>query len=278
MNHANFTTEFVLETRNFRDPWFWLPLGIMMLCVLLSLCAPVNRHITVFLNHTFANQSALADQLWLFISMFTEGAIILPLVLSLCLVRPHLLLGYVMTILTSSLLVLSFSILADMSGPTVALKEQIITVGQYASAWSFPSVQVTWTVSALGFLFFHNKRTWLRILLLVSILLVTASRVVLGAHWVLDVTVAAFIGWLCAYGGFLIVLSIPLILPKLLLYGLACINFALGIYTAVFYSQSPLFQSIPQYTIATVIVGFSLSFLYKLTYSKTFLHHKSTYH
>ena len=85
--------------------------------------------------------------------------------------------------------------------PAVLAADLIHIIGPAYKSRSFPSGHTTTAFVLAGILSLHFRSYWI---LAVSVIIATGvgiSRMVVGVHWPLDVTLGAALGWLCAIAG-----------------------------------------------------------------------------
>ena len=169
----------------------FLALGILV--------AHANKSVFLLFNGL---GSLTGDTLWANWTLLGDAWVALVLLLPFVGRRPKLVWAAVVTAIIAGLAVPLLKNLFAMPRPPAVLAADLIhIIGPAYKSRSFPSGHTTTAFVLAGILSLHFRSYWI---LAVSVIIATGvgiSRMVVGVHWPLDVTLGAALGWLCAIAG-----------------------------------------------------------------------------
>lgn len=183
-----------------RSPLHWaVPAIGLALALLFGLLPELNR--SAFLEVNGWN-SFTGTALWAHITIFGDAIVVFALVLPFVGRRPEVLWSIVLTAIIAAIVVqgLKFGIGAARP-PQVLAPDQLNVTGFIAQTLSFPSGHTASAFALVGVLGLKLLRPGTTVFLVVAAGLVGLSRMVVGAHWPVDVAAGAAIGWLAALAG-----------------------------------------------------------------------------
>lgn len=142
------------------------------------------------------------DMLWANITLMGEGLLVFALMGAIAGRRPDIAWSLLVAGLLATLLVHGLKQLFDMPRPLLVLaSSQIHVIGPELRAASFPSGHATAISLFASVLAFHINNRRLYGILVATVIVVAASRSVVGAHWPADAAAGIGLGWLTAVVG-----------------------------------------------------------------------------
>lgn len=184
------------------NPWHWdLPLAALA-CLIAVLI--LNANLSLFLGFNRLNHWT-GDLFWAYVTML--GDTLIALIVCLPLVRrwPQLVWAGLLAGLVATLFVHGLKPLFGLARPASILAlDQFHVIGRTYYGLGFPSGHSTTAFTLIGVIVLHlndRGRRWLGIPLIGLAALIGLSRIVVGAHWPLDVLAGAAGGWLSAVVG-----------------------------------------------------------------------------
>lgn len=174
---------------------------IVIICLLLAVTLGIwligNREIFIWSNN-FAHHK-LAEYIWLNITLFGNHYVCLSIAMIIAAWRPSLVPSLILSIITTGLVVSIIKNNLDMLRPALTFSTDevkslgINIFGNITQSNTFPSGHTTiaW-VLALN-LYVHTRSYWLKNILLSGAIIVGLSRLMVGAHWPLDVSCGALL-------------------------------------------------------------------------------------
>ncbi|MFZ5594848.1 MAG: phosphatase PAP2 family protein [Pseudomonadota bacterium] len=142
------------------------------------------------------------DALWANLTILGDGLVVFALVLPFAGRRPDTVWALLLTGLLAALATHGMKALIGGGRPAALLPlESFHIIGPVLQSNSFPSGHTIAAFSFAGAVSLLLHRPWLTTVLVTLATLTGLSRIVVGAHWPLDVLGGAAIGWLCAAGG-----------------------------------------------------------------------------
>ena len=184
------------------NPWYWdLPLATLA-GLLAVLILQANQPLFLAFNRL---NGWPGDLFWAYLTLF--GNTLVALILFLPLVRrwPEIVWAGLLAGLLATLFVHGIKQGLAVERPVLVLpREQFYIIGRAYYAMAFPSGHTTTAFMLAGIILLHLEEPWRRRLaipLLGLATLIGLSRIVVGAHWPLDVLAGATGGWLAAVLG-----------------------------------------------------------------------------
>jgi membrane-associated phospholipid phosphatase len=176
-----------------QQPRVWGPLLLLWGTALGIWLADLNQPLFLVLN---GGQNEI---FWSGMTILGDTAVALALLLPFCGREPRLISALLISVIPGTLLVHGAKALFDAARPAAVLAaDQIQVIGPFLSSHSFPSGHTATAFIAAGLVLLHFRDSnWFIEGFLVA-LLVGFSRVIVGAHWPVDVLVGAGIGWATA--------------------------------------------------------------------------------
>ena len=139
------------------------------------------------------------EPVWANITLFGEGLLAVSLVAPIARWRRDIAWSLFLSALLAPLVVHGLKELFDMPRPALVLAlSEFNIIGPRLAVVSFPSGHATTITLFATILALHLYRSYLHLILLLAIILVGLSRVVVGAHWPMDVLGGMLLGWLLA--------------------------------------------------------------------------------
>ena len=158
-----------------------------------------NQNLFIFINHHLSVPEAVP--VWAVLTNLGDGFFLFPVTMVLFLRKPDQQKGVLIAMI---LLALSSHLLKEWFGaprPAAVLgHEELSVIGPLLKTDSFPSGHAA-TASLLAGLGVIYLRAGLSIFLFALMLLVDLSRIVVGAHWPVDVVCGIWLGFACAAAG-----------------------------------------------------------------------------
>ncbi len=187
---------------NARFPPWPLILGIpAVLAVFMLLLYLSGDNVTLFrwLNGI---SRYTGEPLWANITLFGEGLLALALLAPIARWRRDIAWSLFLSALIATAVVFGLKELFAMPRPSLVLAATDFNIiGPRLSVGSFPSGHTTTITILATIMVLHLNRGYLYALAVLAILLVGLSRVVVGAHWPMDVLGGMLLGWWLALAG-----------------------------------------------------------------------------
>jgi membrane-associated phospholipid phosphatase len=179
-----------------------LALAIPVASVLAVLLLSVGNSNMVAFSWLNGLSQYTGDTLWANITLLGEGLLVFALMGAIIGRRPDIAWSLLVAGLMATLLIHGLKQLFDAPRPVVMLApSEIHVIGPALRAVSFPSghaAAISLFASTLA-LQINNRR--IHLLLAAVVLVVATSRVVVGAHWPVDVVAGIGLGWIAALAG-----------------------------------------------------------------------------
>ena len=176
--------------------------AVPVLAVLLALgilAAHANKSVFLLFNGL---GSLTGDTLWANWTLLGDAWVALVLLLPFVGRRPGLVWAAVVTAVIAGVAVPLLKNLFAMPRPPAVLAADLIhIIGPAYKSRSFPSGHTTTAFVLAGVLSLHFRPYWIMVVSVIIAAGVGVSRMAVGVHWPLDVTVGAALGWLCAIAG-----------------------------------------------------------------------------
>jgi membrane-associated phospholipid phosphatase len=174
--------------------WSWIPPLAFAAAFLLLWVTGSNEAWFYRLNGWSA---ATGPQLWAGITIFGDALVLLALALPILWYRPQWAWGLLAAAIVTTAVTHSFKPWLALPRPAAVLGADAITIiGPELRAKAMPSGHAAAALTLAGALVPAMKGRGPRVVVLVLMTLVALSRVVVGAHWPMDVMAGGLIGWL----------------------------------------------------------------------------------
>ncbi len=136
-------------------------------------------------------------QVWAGITIFGDALVLLALVLPILWYRPQWAWGLLLAAIITTVITHTMKPWLDLPRPAAVLGAEAITIiGPELRAKAMPSGHAAAALTLAGALVPVMKGRGPRVVVLLLMTLVALSRVVVGAHWPMDVMAGALIGWM----------------------------------------------------------------------------------
>ncbi len=177
-----------------RDARVWLLPMVMAAVSLIVLGINGNKVLFAMVNTA---QPILGDFFWLHITVLGDSAILLVLLLPFVGKNPRLLWHMVLAAILATIVVLLLKNGLRLPRPFSVLgPESVYVIGPELSKKSFPSGHTAAAFTILSVLWLRGVSMLLVLPATILVVLIGYSRLVVGAHWPLDVAAGALFGWL----------------------------------------------------------------------------------
>lgn len=177
----------------------WGVPAIAVILALIVLSTGANQSLFLSINRL---SQFTGDALWANLTILGDGLVVFVLVLLFAGRRPDVVWALILTALLASVVAPALKALIGGGRPAAVLPlESFYIIGPVLQSGSFPSGHTMAVFAFAGAVSLMMNRVWLTALLVLVAVATGLSRIVVGAHWPLDVLGGAAIGWLCAVGG-----------------------------------------------------------------------------
>lgn len=177
-----------------KDARVWLLPLVIVAETVIVLGINGNKFLFAIVN---TSQPFLGDSFWLHITVLGDSAILLVLLLPFVGKNPRLLWHMVLAALLATIVVLLLKNGLGLPRPFSVLgSESVYVIGPELSKKSFPSGHTAAAFTILSVLWLRGVPITLTLSATILVVLIGYSRIVVGAHWPLDVAAGALFGWL----------------------------------------------------------------------------------
>ncbi len=180
----------------------WVSWGVPAIAVILALIVlAMGANQSLFLSVNRLSQFT-GDALWANLTILGDGLVVFVLVLLFTGRRPDVVWALILTGVLASLAAPALKALIGGGRPAAVLPlESFHIIGPVLQSGSFPSGHTMAAFAFAGAVSLLMNRAWLTALLVLIAAATGLSRIMVGAHWPLDVLGGAATGWLCAVVG-----------------------------------------------------------------------------
>ena len=174
--------------------WSWGPPAAFAVALLIIWVSGANEAWFHVLNGWSADTG---PQMWASITIFGDALVLLAIALPILWYRPQWAWALLVAALLSTVVSHTMKPWLDLPRPAAVLGADAITIiGPELRAKAMPSGHATAAFTLAGVLVPAMKSRGAKLAILVLALTVALSRVVVGAHWPIDVLAGALIGWM----------------------------------------------------------------------------------
>lgn len=144
----------------------------------------------------------LGGRFWSNATILGDSLVALALLLPFAFRRPELVWSGILAALVATLYSRGLKHLLDVARPAAELApDSFNIIGPTLSRHAFPSGHSVTAAVFAGTLWLYLRPAWLKLLILAVAVVAALSRVMVGAHWPMDVMAGMLGGWLSAYAG-----------------------------------------------------------------------------
>lgn len=182
-----------------RHPWVWGPPLLALGLLELVWLGGFNRPLFALINGW---SQVTGDALWANLTLLGDTTVAFALLLPFCGRAPKVAWPAVVAAVIATLWVHALKAPLNAVRPAGILSpEEIHIIGPQILRWSFPSGHTTTAFTLAGIFCLQRWPVALKLAVLSLAVLVALSRIVVGAHWPVDVLAGAAGGWLAAAAG-----------------------------------------------------------------------------
>lgn len=189
------------------SPWWqWTVPALCLLTAALIWTLDANQSLFIWLNHfgltDAPNGNAAHDRFWASATLLGDTLVAFSLLALLLRKRPDIVWTLLLTALFTTLWVHGLKNAVDALRPLAVLgTEQVHVIGKGLNRNSFPSGHTATAFTLAAVICLRGVHPALAVGALLLATLGGISRIMVGAHWPLDVLAGALGGWLCALIG-----------------------------------------------------------------------------
>ncbi len=177
----------------------WLPPAIFALAAVALWATGTNEAAFRWMNGWSATTG---DAPWAGLTILGDALVLPAIMLPLVWLRPRLVWGLLVAALLTTAITHGLKAGLPAARPAAVLGvDGMIIIGPTLMAHAMPSGHASAAMTAAGALVRGLRHPGLRVALFVTFFLAALSRVVVGAHWPIDVMVGAAIGWTSGLAG-----------------------------------------------------------------------------
>ena len=189
-----------IRALNLEHPWLLLgTAAVLFVLSLIIFSFDFNRPLFLWLQ---AWGRLMPESFWASVTLLGDALTVAVLLLLFTRKYPNIVWAGVLAAVVSTVVVQTLKHTLVLPRPPLVIPpEVLIVIGPEYQHASFPSGHscVVWVLAGIWLLTVSNWLQAAAVLLLAS--LVSLSRVMVGAHWPVDITSGALIGWLGAWAG-----------------------------------------------------------------------------
>jgi membrane-associated phospholipid phosphatase len=181
-----------------RSGYFAFALAVLLLLAGLALSG-ANQAVFLALNHWGA---PLGGRFWSGLTILGDSLVALSVLLPLVQRRPELVWSAILAALVATLYSRGLKSLLDVVRPAGELApDSFNIIGPTLTRYALPSGHSVTALLLAGIFWLYLRPAWLKVLVLATAVAAALSRIMVGAHWPLDVAAGMLGGWLSAYAG-----------------------------------------------------------------------------
>ena len=153
----------------------------------------INEGMFIYINSL---SSYTGESIWPFLTILGDPLVVVCIGLSFLHIQPKIAIAILPSLIIGAILVFSLKWSIDVARPGVILDQaQFILLGNTPISPAFPSGHTTGIFTLATLLMLFSKKTIFTILILIAACLIGLSRIMVGAHWPLDVAGGMILGW-----------------------------------------------------------------------------------
>ncbi|MBN2018372.1 MAG: phosphatase PAP2 family protein [Candidatus Cloacimonetes bacterium] len=184
---------------SFKDPWVWSPLLIFMMLMIIIQFMGINTKLFLLFNKA---NTITGDRFWGFITLFGDGLFAAVLLFPFLKKRPDIIWSVLIASIFYMIVLHSLKRILDVPRPAGVLPADTFhIIGRRLTKHAFPSGHSTTIFTLMGVIAFTFRQKAIFMWSIIFALLVGFSRIVVGAHWPIDVLAGALLGWFSAWIG-----------------------------------------------------------------------------
>ncbi len=174
--------------------WSWVPPLAFAAALLILWATGTNE---AWFHRINGWSTATGPQVWAGITIFGDALVLLALALPILWFRPQWAWALLVAAIVTTVATHTLKPWLDLPRPAAVLGADAITIiGPELRAQAMPSGHAAAALTLAGALVPAMKSRSARVAVLLLMTLVVLSRVVVGAHWPMDVMAGALIGWM----------------------------------------------------------------------------------
>ena len=164
------------------------------LCLIIALLIfDLNENIFIYINHL---SSYTGEAIWPFLTILGDPLVIVCIGLSFLHIQPKIAIAILPALIIGAITVFSLKYSIGVARPVLVLDQsQFTLLGNSPISPAFPSGHTTGIFTLATLLMSFSKKTIFTALILIAACLIGLSRIMVGAHWPLDIAGGMILGW-----------------------------------------------------------------------------------